>query len=788
MTNEKNGTFAADDVEYRAKGMATIPVGNNKEPIGKGWNRLDIDDAEIQRRRTKHSKANIGLLLSTKIVSQHLASRPTVLAAVDVDEPCILAVVEAVLGPIVSAKIGQKGKTIFVQADAALKSSKILRKGSKKPVLELFISSGMTVLPPSWHPAGFRYQWVGKPLLETDPSELSLLDSAKSAILSTILESEDAWSILDGGENVQAHNAMLSLTSSGIANLTPDLEWLANCLGVLFHPDYKGNTKAEILGMLDSAKQKGLGSKPREPIIFNPGNDGPVPLGFTKDGNYTLLDRHRQIIIVASSGQLLSGQYLIGLAPSEFWFEQFPSKRGPNYTWAGEALIKACKLKGPFNPQRVRGRGIWREGNRVIINLGGSIDSGKYLYLCFEPIELDESASFDTVRLLALLQMFNWRHPQDAMLLLGWLALAPICGVLNWRPHCFVYGPARSGKTTIHTIAATLLKPLVIAADGQSSEAGIRQSLGPDSLPVMLDEFESDQNTRGLSQILRLARSASSADTPVLRGTPEGKAMMFSLRTAFFFAAINPRGMSPADQSRIVMLELLMHGNDSEKAKQILGEEAYFRSLDSAWCSYMVSMAAHIDSAIEALEAVILSADRRHRQNISTLLGAAFVALNGRVPDEEEAVALANEFKPSVDRHAEEIERDDALECLEYLFAHVVENYPLGHWLAIRYRDIQKNAKDQHDTIKILSMHDIILRIDGDTPGLLFRHGSPAIERIFQNTTWEKGAWQRALRKLTGSFRPTNPIQFPGSGTKARCVGVPLRYLPEPLPTESRKF
>jgi hypothetical protein len=60
----------------------------------------------------------------------------------------------------------------------------------------------------------------------------------------------------------------------------------------------------------------------------------------------------------------------------------------------------------------------------------------------------------------------------------------------------------------------------------------------------MLDEFESDQKGYGLRQVLRLARSASSADTQVLKGTPEGKAMTFSLRTTFFFAAINPRGMS----------------------------------------------------------------------------------------------------------------------------------------------------------------------------------------------------------------------------------------------------
>lgn len=72
-----------------------------------------------------------------------------------------------------------------------------------------------------------------------------------------------------------------------------------------------------------------------------------------------------------------------------------------------------------------------------------------------------------------------------------------------------------------------------------------------------------------LRNVLRLARSASSADTPVPRGIPEGKVMSFSLRTTFLFSAINLRGMSPADQSPIAMLELQMHASDREVGKHI---------------------------------------------------------------------------------------------------------------------------------------------------------------------------------------------------------------------------
>ena len=311
----------------------------------------------------------------------------------------------------------------------------------------------------------------------------------------------------------------------------------------------------------------------------------------------------------------------------------------------------------------MRGRGIWREGDRVIANFGGPIPANlKNHYLCFDPIVFDKVESFETERLLKLLRLFRWRHPQDAMLLFGWLALAPICGVLNWRPHCFVYGPPQCGKTTIHTLAARLLHPLAISADGQSSEAGVRQTLGPDSLPILLDEFESDQHGSSLRGVLRLARSASSADTPVLRGTPEGKAMQFSLRTTFFFCAVNAGRMSPADQSRIILLELMKHNGDRNTAKLIATEEAYFRGLGPQWCGYMLSVAELIGPAIDLFEPLLPSGDKRHRQNFATLISAAFVALHRRIPTFVEAATWAEEYVTALEQHSEDIERDNSLE------------------------------------------------------------------------------------------------------------------------------
>ncbi|RWB66807.1 hypothetical protein [Mesorhizobium sp.] len=522
-------------------------------------------------------------------------------------------------------------------------------------------------------------------------------------------------------------------------------------------------------------------------VVYDPGPTGPRVLGFTKEGHYALLDPVRKIVILASAQQLLSEQYLLGLAESEFWRQRFPGKRGTtNFKTAGEALIKACRRAGPFNPVRIRGRGIWLENGKVIINLGQPVDSTKYLYLCFEDIALDDSKLFDAQRLRDHLGLYNWRSPQDAGLVFGWLAMAPICGALVWRPHAFIYGPARSGKTTIHTVASIVLTPLAISADGQSTEAGIRQTLGPDSLPILLDEFESDQNGSTLRNILRLARSASSADTPVLKGTPEGKAMSFSLRTTFLFSAINPRGMSPADQSRISMFELLMHNNDRKVAKRIAEDEIYFRTTGSAWCSHMIGLAHLVQPAADAIDTHLVG-DRRHRQNMSILIGAGFVALNSRIPTDEEAQALAAEYAPAIDRHALEIERDDAQECLDHLLSHVVDGYPLAHWLACLRDEQRRRGNDFADAERVVASYGMRVNAGGESAGFYIANGAPAMEEVFRGTPWAQRAWERAIRKLDGAFAPRDPVQFKML-SKRRATGIPLFYLPDdPLPLGARR-
>ena len=78
-----------------------------------------------------------------------------------------------------------------------------------------------------------------------------------------------------------------------------------------------------------------------------------------------------------------------------------------------------------------------------------------------------------------------WTANGMGLLALGWTVIAPACGaLLEWRPHLELVGAKASGKTKVlQMIIQPLLGDMYVAAQGMSTEAGIRQYLRGDALP-----------------------------------------------------------------------------------------------------------------------------------------------------------------------------------------------------------------------------------------------------------------------------------------------------------------
>lgn len=308
-------------------------------------------------------------------------------------------------------------------------------------------------------------------------------------------------------------------------------------------------------------------------------------LGYAHRRHYVFTHGKRQILEYTVGD--LSDSGMIELAPLEWWEENFgDSKGGIIKKAAVEWFVRTAEKRGVYSPSRLRGRGAWVDDARIVYHHGGylTVNGGpmdvteirsRYVYELQEslpdPAELPLSDA-DGRKLVEAAELFRWTKPGSAALLAGWVALAPVCGALRWRPHIWITGGAGTGKTwTQNSYVNHLLGGLRIFAQGNSTEAGIRQELGSDALPVLYDEAEkNDERERArVDAILALIRQASSdSDAKTLKGTAGGQAMSFHIRSMFCLSSIQVGLEHQADRERISILNLQPKRLGSDEDRQ----------------------------------------------------------------------------------------------------------------------------------------------------------------------------------------------------------------------------
>ena len=262
------------------------------------------------------------------------------------------------------------------------------------------------------------------------------------------------------------------------------------------------------------------------------------------------------------SGANINRQTLRELAPEIVFERSFPSKKGPDWNAAADFFIRMSYKKGIFDPGQIRGRGAWYDEKRIIIHLGNHLlvngkptDLSKlktnYIYNALPRLEIDTANPLKPVeayRLREILEMLFWEKSINATFLAGWLAIAPICGALDTRPHIWLTGGKGTGKTAIieHIINPVLGK-FKQHFHGDVTEAGIRGRMGCDARPVVHDEAEAkgEHGQERISKILTLARcsSSESEDAAITKGTIDGgyQGIQAPVLHAFFIDYIRGR-------------------------------------------------------------------------------------------------------------------------------------------------------------------------------------------------------------------------------------------------------
>lgn len=340
--------------------------------------------------------------------------------------------------------------------------------------------------------------------------------------------------------------------------------------------------------------------KVQEQLKFRPSDFIIIqPLGVNGDQYYFMSSENPQPIEIKGSN--LKEHYLYNLVPDFFWWQktypkfdkddenkEFPT--GVNWIESANALRKKCIEKGKFKYSNQRSSGVWEDNGNYYFHNGFKLHNGRSEVDIFSDNltknyimgsycqSLEKRSSITEDERKALTEIFgtiSTKTQQHGLLLLGWLMSAPIAGAMPWRPHVWLTGESSAGKSwTMEKIIGVILDGFCIRPQGDSSEAGIRQAIGNQSLPLVFDEMETDDDrtSNRVTGVVMLARQASTpTEGDIMRGTASGSVQTFSPNFAMCVSSINPNLRDKQDRNRWTVIEFSKDNSNEEQFTKVKG-------------------------------------------------------------------------------------------------------------------------------------------------------------------------------------------------------------------------
>jgi putative DNA primase/helicase len=533
-------------------------------------------------------------------------------------------------------------------------------------------------------------------------------------------------------------------------------------------------------------------------------------LGFDGDAYYYRPHNTGQVVRLTRSSH--NSTNLVALAPLSYWEGLCPGQRAAvDWTQAAATLFAISADRGFYNPDRIRGRGAWWDERRTILHLGDELvvdgkrhpvlkpfDS-KYLYQRMSELEGPGKAKpltdAEALAICELAERFHWEVPASGLLLAGWVTLAPICGALPWRPHAWLTAAAGSGKSAIlDRYVAVLLGDMGLIVAGNTTEAGLRQTLRCDALPVVFDEAESNEKADQvrMQNILALARVASSeSHATMLKGSPGGDVTRFNIRSMFLMSSIATALKQGADRSRFAQLTL-RSPNELPKAERLKHWEQLDRDLERHvthdTARRLIARTVSLIPTIRGSIRVFTKAAAEHFDSqrlgdqYGTLLAGAWSLMSSYVPTVEQARALIdqNNWEP----YSQTTEVPDEQRCIQRILQHQVRvetdektvTRTLGELVEVVCcfsSDMDVSSRQAQES---LGRHG--LRVDKDADQLLVSNTAEALAAILRDTPWSH-SWATVLGRLPGASK-AGATRFRGMGAISRAIALRISAFATP--------
>ena len=517
-------------------------------------------------------------------------------------------------------------------------------------------------------------------------------------------------------------------------------------------------------------------------------------LGYNR-GVYYYLPRATGQLVELKVDQHVESR-LIGLVPDEnFWRAEYGTKEGVSWRMARADLLRRQNLVGVYDPARVRGRGAWWDRDHAIVHVGDRLlINGKshplsypsrHIYEASIPYPISAENPLDARSSYALIEackLISWEKPINAYYLAGWIALAPVGGALNWRPHIWITAAAESGKSWVmRELVGRILQGIAVGSQSCTTEPAIRGELNHGSLPVIFDEAESKTKTEKIRMdaVVGLARAASTeGGDPIRKSNPDGSVRKTFIRSMFAFSSISYPLTKPEDLRRITPLSIVKDGNIArfEQLKTFVQTH-----ITDDFCARLPARSIKMIATIRANYKVFGAAlvDKFKSQGMADQYGMLVAGAWALFPDkiataaEAEAWVAARDADESWTEHRVQQEDSDEIQCLAHILQYVVRATTTHGSVDISVAELMKISSGGADDLRQEWAAGTLGRLGlrGDPDIMVISSNHSGIANILKDTAWARN-WARTLRRLPGASITEHPVRF----GFVRGRGVELPY------------
>jgi hypothetical protein len=478
-------------------------------------------------------------------------------------------------------------------------------------------------------------------------------------------------------------------------------------------------------------------------------------------------------------------------------------------------MVRCCQDMGLFDWSRVRGPGLHRDGDELIINDGERVMTAEgrrilaapdYAGPCYQSgpsmgftLQTPSASNEEVQQVLQTFRSFGFRNEADFVASTGWFAASAFSSALPAQWILAVTADRGSGKTSLAELNMLLLGPQAFRRDGIPTKAQVLAELEERPMTVVVDEAESSADKKKVADLFEVLRSGTQSSGQKnharVRG---GRLHRFNAPAGAMLAGINLPAMDAATEGRTVRVHLDRLPESSRQHYQPL--------LDPARRDDTVELGARLRRLFLSRWPVMRDT-LRLAQGMLTALGhenrdaskyATVIA--GYVTLTQDAVAVAQRVDHLIDvlgirkPRTVAVSRDGDV-CLEWLLRRKVALY-VAHGLERRkqhariydiLKEVLHGPQDERRSL-IRQLEEFGLRPlwtqgkeESEPSWKLAICGSndhEGMRRLMQQTSWAHGGWKDVLARLPGAVGEVQRVA--GRAERVVIVTMPDELLQPP--------